>query len=62
MQKFIAYIYLTFLKYLMLTFGWAAYPSYQVPKGAQGAFPACQMYIMMILYFMLSNDCCQYLF
>lgn len=48
MQKFIAYIQLTFFKYLMFTFGWAAYPSYQVPEGAQGAFPACQMYTMMI--------------
>ncbi|EDP25643.1 hypothetical protein COPEUT_02017 [Coprococcus eutactus ATCC 27759] len=30
----------------MFTFGWAAYPSYQVPVGAQGAFPARQMYIV----------------
>ena len=27
------------------TFGWAAYPSYQVPEGVQGAFPARQTYI-----------------
>ena len=29
---------------VLLRIGWAAYPSYQVPKkGAQGAFPARQL-------------------